>query len=269
MRNGSAKPPGWGLSGGRMEFPNVQSATGRNLSITVKNLTIDAEGNVLLVNEKYLAAKEQKAEQDFEQALRDMEKLIAHIQSRRSDITYDAVMRVLNETIPKVMFHGVKRFFSAEEIGDRKIDPNLTLDWDPESELTKINLTAIREELEETGLLIRPTPLVEVPNTNRRPDQEDDHKIVVCLAEIVSGRLKQESRETWAAEWFSLAELPPTKEENPELEVSQTMYKSHKLNLLPMAMRALLAKKHHLSEMALEKVKNFLAQYPAPNQNPS
>ena len=40
------KPEGWGLSGGRMEFPNQPT-------ITVKNLTFDYKGDLILVREKY------------------------------------------------------------------------------------------------------------------------------------------------------------------------------------------------------------------------
>lgn len=267
MRNGSTKPPGWGLPGGRMEFPNpLPESPEKNLSVTVKLLCFNADGEILLVFEKYLESKIQKTEQTFEQALMDMEALIAHIQSKKSPITYEQVMAVLNETVPKQtgLLRGLKKFFTAEEIGDRKIDPNLTLDWDPNSEPAKIILTAIRESLEETGLLIQPVPIVEIP-------RGADHKMVICLANIVGGKLKQETKETHGAEWFSLSDLPLSNKEVNDGDLDKpkrgVMYHSHKALYLPGAFRALLKADYPFPETVRQKILQFLAQQPA--QNPS
>ena len=155
-----SKPEQWGLSGGRMDFPNKPS-------ITVKNLTLNQDGELLLVAERSIATKSKVIPEDrtYEEAMKgvllDMEQLIAKLQSKGYPINWDDVNRILDTAIPKArgLFKDLLRIFTAEEIGDRKINPNFVLDWNPDSETMKVILTSIREELEETGLLVRPTLL--------------------------------------------------------------------------------------------------------------
>jgi len=250
----TSKPEGWGLSGGRMEFPN-------STDITVKNLTFNSEGQLLLVLERYIEAQKEKPQKNFEEALKDMGNLIALLQNKRSNIKWDEINHLLNTAIPKStsFLDTIKALFIKTETGDWKIDPGLAHSWDSDSEKIKIILTAIREELEETGLLIRPEPMVEIP-------AGIDHKVVICYTtEIVSGRLKKESKEIKQAEWFPLDHLPPTADEADTqgltIQRSETMYWKHKNIYIPRALRAIKAKGYPLPCSA-ETIENFLRSRP-------
>lgn len=233
MRQLSSKREGWGLSGGRMEFPNVPS-------ITVKNLTLDEAGRVLLVHERYMETKPVSGMKTLEEALMDMENLITRLQSKGSNITWAQVGRVLDEGIPKIQrIFDFRKWFSGNYEGERKLNPGLVQDWDPNSEKVKIILTAIREELEETGLLIWPEPLAEFPS----PD--GTHKLVVChTIRVEAGRLKRESQEIKETEWVSPGNFRVSDKEaeanGEEVERATTMYHSHKFFYLPKALRVLL-----------------------------
>ncbi|MDP3999414.1 MAG: hypothetical protein Q8P76_02370 [bacterium] len=233
VRQLSSKREGWGLSGGRMEFPNKPS-------ITVKNLTMDEEGRVLLVHERYMETKPVSGEKTLEEALMDMENLIARLQSKGSDITWAQVGQVLDEGIPKIQrIFDFRKWFSGNYEGERKLNPGLVQDWDPNSETVKILLTAIREELEETGLLIWPEVVSEFPSPDRM------HKLVVCRTlKVEAGRLKRESQEIKETEWVSPENFRMSDkeaEENKEdVERATTMYHSHKFFYLPRAFQVLL-----------------------------
>ncbi len=245
-----SKPEGWGLSGGRMEFPNP-------VSVTVKNMTFDPSGRLLLVRERFIESKTQETQKNFEEALIDMGNLIAFLQSKRSNITWDQINHLLNTAIPKPnrFMNMIKALFIKGETGDWKIDPALAHDWDQDSERNKVILTAIREELEETGLLIRPEPIVDIP-------AGANHKIVICCTtEIVSGRLKKESKEIYEACWFPLSQLPPTPDENEDVPRPETMYWKHKNIYIPQALMALREKGFALPCVA-EEVDAFLASRP-------
>lgn len=251
------KPEQWGLSGGRMEFPNP-------CSITVKNLTLDDDGNLLLVAERSietktkLVAEGKTYEEAMKEVLLDMERLIALLQSKGFPIYWDDVNRILNIAIPKSrgLFKNLWKIFTAEEISDRKIDTNLIKDWDPDSETVKVVLTSIREELEETGLLVKPTPLTEIR-------KGDGHKVVICFTEPITSKARKESKEIREIRRFPLAELPPARSEAGEnTELKDTMYDSHKLQFLPKALTALKEGKFSLSDEAKQQIDAFLLQYP-------
>lgn len=245
-----AKPEGWGLSGGRMEFPNQPS-------ITVKNLTFDANGRILLVRERYIKSKPLVTDKTFEEALIDMGKLIALLQSKRSPIKWEEINYLLNTVIPKPrrFFGMIHALFIGNKTGDWKIDPALAHDWNQDSERNKIILTSIREELEETGLLIRPEPVVEIPVGK-------DHKIIICYTtEIISGKLKKEGQEIHETEWYSLGYLPPTPEEDENLPRPETMYWKHKNIYIPKTLVALRQRGFTLPCPA-EEVDAFLASRP-------
>jgi len=261
-----AKPESWGFSGGRNEFPN-------HPSITVKNLTFHPNGNdqILLVRERFVESKPLKTDKTFEQALIDMGNLIAKEQSKKSPITWDKINYLLNTVIPKPkrFMNMVKALFIKSEAGDWKIDPALANDWDQDSERNKIILTAIREELEETGLLINPEPLVEFP-TGR------NHKLVVCYTtEIISGRLKKESKEIHETQWFALDQLPPVPDEDENISKPYTMYTSHKYVYLPKALMTLREKgipipcAPEVIDAFLDKAKKFRARPKQPITNPA
>lgn len=251
------KPEQWGLSGGRMEFPNP-------CSITVKNMPIDSDGRLLLVAERSMETKTKLSpegktyEQVMKEVLLDMEQLIAKLQDKNFLISWEDVNLILDTAIPKSrgLFKNLWKIFSAEEIGDRKINPNLVSDWDPESETVKVILTSIREELEETGLLVKPTPLVEVR-------KGDGHKVVICFTEPITSKTRKESKEIREVCWFPLSELPPARSEAGEnTELKNTMYDSHKIQFLPKALTALRAGNFPLSDAAKQQIDAFLQKYP-------
>jgi len=262
-----AKPEGWSFSGGRNEFPN-------DPSMTVKNLTFHPSGNgqILLVRERYIESKPHQANKTFEQALIDMGNLIAKEQSKKSPITWDEINCLLNTVIPKPkkFMNMVKALFIKSGAGDWKIDPALANDWDQDSERNKIILTAIREELEETGLLIKPEPLIEIPAGR-------NHKLVLCYTtEIISGRLKKESKEIHETQWFALDQLPPAPEEDENISKPYTMYRRHKYILLPKALMALRERNipipyaPKIIDAFLDKAKNFWESLPKqPFTNPA
>lgn len=251
------KPEQWGLSGGRMDFPN-------NPSITVKNLTLNQDGELLLVAERSIETRSKVIpegktyEEAMKEVLLDMERLIALLQSKGYPMDWAAVNQILDAAIPKAhgLFRDLLKIFTAEEIGDRRINPNLVLDWDPDSETPKVVLTSMREELEETGLLVKPTPLVEIRKS-------DGHKVVICYTVPVSKKIRKESQEIREIQWFPLDQLPPARSEaSMETELKNTMYNSHKLQFLPKALTELKARKVPLSSAALQQVDVFLSQYP-------
>lgn len=254
-----SKPEQWGLSGGRMDFPNKPS-------ITVKNLTLNQDGELLLVAERSIATKSKVIPEDrtYEEAMKgvllDMEQLIAKLQSKGYPINWDDVNRILDTAIPKArgLFKDLLRIFTAEEIGDRKINPNFVLDWNPDSETMKVILTSIREELEETGLLVRPTLLAEF-------HKGDGHKVVICYTVPVSKKIRKESQEIRAIQWFPLDQLPPARSEaSMETELRDTMYNSHKLQFLPTALTLLGTSCSHPapSDAARRQIDAFLRKYP-------
>lgn len=253
---GGSKPEGWGLCGGRLEFMNPQR-------VTVKIVIVNQEGDILLVLERYLSEKEEWAKKEeqarsktFEECLIEMERLVALLQTKRSNIRWEEVNQLLDTAIPK----SKEKFFNPQEGRDWKINPALAQNWDPNSENIKVILTAIRESLEETGLLIKPVPIVEIPRS-------DNHKVVICYAiEIISGRLKKESREIKETKWHKLDELPISKIEakiavmtqgNMNQQISRAMYSSHKHLFLPKALMAL-KEKNYTVPCPSEKINAFL-----------
>lgn len=251
------KPEQWGLSGGRMDFPN-------NPSITVKNLTLNPDGELLLVAERSTETKNKTIpegktyEEALKEVLLDMERLIALLQGKGYPMDWDAVNRILDSAIPKSrgLFKDLLKIFTAEEIGDRKINPNFVLDWDPDSETMKVVLTSMREELEETGLLVKPTPLAEFR-------KGDGHKVVICHTVPVSKKIRKESQEIREIKWWPLDQLPPTRSEaSMETELRNTMYDSHKFQFLPKALTVLRMGKFSLSDAAKQQIDAFLLRYP-------
>lgn len=260
MRPLSTKPEGWGLPGGRMEFANP-------VSITVKDVAFNEKGQILLVQEKYVpdknpvAATEQpspenpnpnvRATKNFEEYLRDLRNLVNALHAKKSPITWEEVRRLLDVSVPQTrsILGQVMDFLSGREPDAEGLD--LFRSWNPESEEIKIILTAIREELEETGHLVRAVPVAE---THSR----ENHKVVVCHATVLGGRIRKETKETYQVQWFSLAELPLSREEKrlldelPEEKIRELgwhsdfssyakdrMYWTHKFRYLPNALIAL------------------------------
>lgn len=66
-----------------------------------------------------------------------------------------------------------------------------------------IFLTAIREGIEETGLLVRPTTVLFEERT-----KSENHRLLVVHSERVSGMIQKRSLETDDCGWFELQVLP-------------------------------------------------------------
>ncbi|MBU4348133.1 NUDIX domain-containing protein [Patescibacteria group bacterium] len=119
----------------------------------------------------------------------------------------------------------------------------------------KILLTAIRETVEETGLLINPRILKFFP-----VDRRNKHQSIICLGEIVAGKMKKESEETFNS-WIPLEDLPyasnDLRAENFPLAAS--MYASHKKKFLRDGLEILL-KENYKFPFPEEEVINFLKE---------
>src|SRR3989338_7165083 len=66
-----------------------------------------------------------------------------------------------------------------------------------------VYFTAIREGIEETGLLVRPTAVLFEELT-----KSENHRLIVVHSEIVLGKIKKRSLETYDCGWFDLRNLP-------------------------------------------------------------
>ena len=217
----NALRPGFGLPGGKVGVIN-------GISVTVKCL-IFSENGLLIVKEKNPHIKSQeervKTALSFKELRHRLWKVIAK-KRRVGDYSVDS--EIFKKIIEKI-----------ENKGDDSI----------------ILMSAVREILEETGLLISPKKIVsfDIKSSNSFP-----HKVVICLGESVSGKLKKESLETFN-NFFSLSLLPPTDGEDAAEKISKSelMYYRHKVFFLPASLKILLEENFQFP-FSKEEVVDFL-----------
>ena len=219
----SAIRPGFGLPGGKVGVINDES-------ITVKCL-IFSENGLLVVKEKNPQNKPQG----------------------------ERTKRALSF---KEIRHRIwKKIARKRKTGDFSIDvkkmENLIEEIKKDTKNSIILLSAVREILEETGFLINPKIIsqFEMRSTNLFP-----HKVIICLGEIISGKFKKESPETFN-NFFSLSFLPPTDGESDAEKISKTelMYYRHKIIYLPSALKILLNENYQFPFSKTE-VEDFLKE---------
>ncbi len=217
----NALRPGFGLPGGKVGVIN-------GISVTVKCL-IFSENGILIVKEKN-----------------------PQIKSQEERVKTALSFKELRHRLWKVIAR-------KRKAGDRSIDPEVFKKIIEETENrgdeSIILMSAVREILEETGLLISPKKITgfDVKSSNSFP-----HQVVICLGEPVSGKLKKESLETFN-NFFSLSLLPPTDGEAVAEKIckSQLMYYRHKVFFLPSSLEILLKENYHFP-FPKEGVENFL-----------
>ncbi len=200
----SAIRPGFGLPGGKVGVINDES-------ITVKCL-IFSENGLLVVKEKNPQNKPQG-------------------ERTKSALSFKEIRHRIWKKIAR------KRKAGDFSIDVKKME-NLIEEIKRDTKNSIILLSAVREILEETGFLINPKIIsqFQIRSTNLFP-----HKVIICLGEIISGKLKKESLETFN-NFFSLSLLPPTDGESDAEKISKTelMYYRHKIIYLPSALKILL-----------------------------
>lgn len=215
---------GFGLPGGKV---GVMSGA----SLTVKCLIFSEDG-LLIVKEKCPRLKSQEERKkdalSFKEIRHRIWKLVAR-RRERGDLSVDE--KILNELV--------------EEIKDR-------------GEGSIISLSAVREILEETGLLVRPRELARIPIVHGWR-----HVVVICSGEIISGRLRKESGETFNS-FKKLSDLPPTDGEigAERIMKTQCMFYRHKNLYIPLALKILL-KKNFIFPFSKDEVENFLKNIPS------
>jgi 8-oxo-dGTP pyrophosphatase MutT (NUDIX family) len=212
---GIDKNPGHGLPGGGGGLIN-------GISTSVKVLIFSKRG-LLIVSERVFE-KSSKSER------------------YKESISYEeAVNRITKKAISnKIKLKTLEDFFSK---------------FRNDIKNCKILLTAVREVVEETGLLISPRILKFFP-VNRK----NRHQTIVCLGEVVAGKMKDQSNETFNF-WKSLEDLPyasndPRAENFP---LAASMYTSHKKKFLPDGLEILL-KENYKFPFLEEEVINFLKE---------
>jgi hypothetical protein len=216
---------GFGLPGGKVGVIN-------GVSITVKCLIFSADG-LLIVKEKSPQNKSQEERRrdalSFKEIWIRIYKLIAR-RKRRNDLS------ISEETLNNL-------FKETRDNGEESI----------------ISISIVREILEETGFLIRPFQLDRVLIKNSGLP----HIVVICLGEIISGRLRKESNETINS-FKKLSDLPLTDGE-PEAEKfvkSELMFYRHKIWYIPLALKILL-KKNFNFPFSKDEVDDFLKNIPS------
>jgi hypothetical protein len=211
---------GFGLPGGKAGVIN-------GASITVKCLIFSKEG-LLIVKEKSPQLKSQEERKKTALSFKEIKHRIWKLISRRRERNDLSV----NEEILKKLF---------EEIKNKSEDP-------------VICLSIVREILEETGFLIRPHQLARILIKNGALP----HIVVIFSGEIISGKLKRESAETFNF-FKKLSELPPTDGEKGSENIMKTelMFYRHKVWYLPSGLKILLEKNFNFP-FSRNEVENFL-----------
>jgi len=217
----NALRPGFGLPGGKVGVIN-------GISVTVKCLVFSQNG-LLIVKEKNPQNKSQeeriKNALSFKETKHRIWRLIAR-KRRAGDLSVDP------EIFKKII----------EKLENKNND-------------SIILLSAVREILEETGILINPKKITTfcVKSSNLFP-----HQVIICLGEIVSGKLKKESAETFN-NFLPLSFLPPTDGESAAEKISKSelMYYRHKIFYLPTSLKILLQEKFQFP-FSEKEVENFL-----------
>ncbi|MDO8443304.1 MAG: hypothetical protein Q7S81_03585, partial [bacterium] len=211
---------GFGLPGGKVGVIN-------NASITVKCLVFSKDG-LLIVKEKNPKNKSQEERTKNALSLKEIQCSIRKLVERRRERKDWSV----NEEILRKLFEEIK------DNGNESV----------------ISLSAVREILEETGFLIKPQKLTRLLV---RPGNLPHH-VVLYLGEIISGKLKKESGETF--NFFKrLSDLPPTDEEPGAEKIMKTelMFYRHKVLYIPSALKILLEKNFSFP-FSKEEVEDFL-----------
>jgi 8-oxo-dGTP pyrophosphatase MutT (NUDIX family) len=210
---------GFGLPGGKIGVVN-------GISLTVKCLIFSEDG-LLIVKEKCPRLKSQeeriKDALSFKEIRHRIWKLVAR-RREKGDRSVDE--KVLNEL-----------FEETKDNGEGSI----------------IYLSAVREILEETGLLIRPRELTRILIRDGRR-----HIVVICHGEIISGKLRKESGETLNS-FKRLSDLPPTDGEIEAEKIMRTelMFYRHKVWYIPSALKILMEKNFNFP-FSKDEVENFL-----------
>ena len=213
---------GFGLPGGKIGLIH-------GISLTVKCLIFSEKG-ILIVKEK-----------------------CPYIKSQEERIKPALSFKELKQRIWKMIAR-------KKEAGDASVDPEIfmkVVNDVQREEKAVILLSAVREILEETGLLIAPKIItkLDVRSQNAFP-----HQVAICLGESVSGKLKKESSETFN-HFFSLSSLPPTNGEADAEKMfkSELMYYRHKIFFLPTALKILIQENYSFPFSAKE-VEDFLKE---------
>jgi len=211
---------GFGLPGGKVGMVN-------GISMTVKCL-IFSENGLLIVREKSPRLKSQEERKtdalSFKEIKHRIWKLVARRRERK-DLS-------INEEVLKKLLEDIKNG----------------------SEDSVISLSAVREILEETGLLIRPAEIMRILIKNG----SFPHIVVICFGEIISGRLKKESQETINS-FKQLSDLPPTDGEVEAEKIMKTelMFYRHKVWYIPSALKILLERNFDFP-FSKDEVEKFL-----------
>lgn len=211
---------GYGLPGGKV---GVISGA----SITVKCLIFSQNG-ILIVKEKNPKIKSQEERKSEALSFKEIRHRIWKLVTRRrekGDLSIDA--EVLNKLFDEIKDNG---------------------------EDSVVSLSAVREILEETGLLIRPQKLdrIVISKSNL------PHIVIIFSGEIISGKLRRESNETLNG-FRSLSDLPPTDGEAEAELIMKTdlMFYRHKVWYIPSGLKALLEKDFDFP-FPKEEVENFI-----------
>jgi len=213
---------GFGLPGGKAGVIS-------GFSITVKCLIFSKDG-LLIVKEKNPQSKSQEERTKNALSLKEIRHRIWKLVARRRERKDLSV----NEDILRKLFEDIK------DNGEESI----------------ISLSAVREILEETGFLIKPQKLMRILIKNGRLP----HYVVLYLGEIISGKLKKESGETF--NFFKrLSDLPPTDGEIEAEKIMKTelMFYRHKVLYIPSALKILLEKNFNFP-FSKNEVENFLKE---------
>ena len=211
---------GYGLPGGKVGVIN-------GVSITVKCLIFSEDG-LLIAKEKSPQLKSQE--------------------ERKKDAP----------SFKEICFRIWKLVARRRKKGDLSIDvailKNLFEELEKKGEDSIVFVSAVREILEETGLLIRPKKLDRIVISK----SSLPHVVILFSGEIISGKLKRESNETLNG-FRSLSDLPPTDGEMEAEKVMKTdlMFYRHKVWYIPSGLKALLEKDFDFP-FPKEEVENFI-----------
>lgn len=215
--------PGFGLPGGKVGVIN-------GVSFTVKCLIFSQNG-ILIVREKDPKNKSQE-------------------ERKKPALSFKEIKHRIWKMIAR-----------KREAGDCSIDDKLLQktigDLENKKENSVILLSAIREILEETGILIHPKIITKfvIKSDNAFP-----HNVIICSGEVISGKLKKESSETFNA-FLRLYNLPPTEGESAAENILRTelMYYRHKIVYLPSTLKILLNENYQFPFSKTE-VEDFLKE---------
>lgn len=210
---------GFGLPGGKVGMID-------GVSLTVKCLVFSEDG-LLIVKEKCPRLKPQEERKkdalSFKEVRHRIWKLVAR-RRERGDLSVDE--KILNGLIQEI-----------KDRGDGSV----------------VSLSAVREILEETGLLVRPRELARMPVVYGW-----QHVVVICSGEIISGRLRKESGETFNS-FKKLSDLPPADGDigAERIMKTQCMFYRHKNLYIPLALKILL-KENFNFPFSKDEAENFL-----------